>query len=416
MNIGLWYWTPTIRPSHGSHIHGHYLIKYFTEFGHRVCICWYHDPNPRCHAYRRRQLLKFLRDSDVHYFRLSNTPGLDLFSLLKLVPLLSGPLVWELNAVPDNARFGGWSASYVNRMRSWHRLLAPFVDAGICHTDDQADYLRSVGVRDVSVIHLGTDTTLLRPDLRCADFKHRFEGRFLAVWAGKTAGQWNDLRTLLWAARILERRRRDIAFVIVGDSSGLPASLPSNVYRMAPVPYARMGPVLASCDCGILYYRLGHGYDRRRYSPLKLYDYMASGLPVLAQRGGPVAYQVRDGETGLLLDGTPDSLAAALETLADNRQRARQMGQAARRWVEDEFDWRQVVARKLAVIERVVQGRTESVAAARGPLASYDHRRWREQTSGAIVEPGGDHEMPEPVDGDVDRPGCVVAPQAAGAR
>ena len=416
MNIGLFYWSPTAEPSHGSHVHGHHLIKYLTEFGHRVNVCWYHDPNSRCRLYRRRQLLYFLRDSDVLYFRLGNLGRQDLFSLLKLMPFLSRPLVWELNGLPETALFCGFSASFVNRAKFWHRLMAPLVDAAIVLTPNQADYLRSVGVRDVNVIHLGSDTTVLRPDLRSAEFRGRFDNRFLAAWIGKTSGGWHDLRCVLWAARLLERRRPDIAFLIVGDPSGLPQALPANVHHIGPFPYQQMGPILASCDCGMLFYRLDHGFGSRRFSPVKLYDYMASGLPILAQRGGPVAYQVRHGETGLLLDGTPDSLAAALETLADNPQRARRMGQAARRWAEDEFDWRQVIARKLAVIERVVQGRTESVAAASGPLASYDHRRWREQTSGAIVEPGGDHELPEPVDGDVDHPGCVVAPQAAGAR
>jgi glycosyltransferase involved in cell wall biosynthesis len=392
------------------------LIKYFTEFGNRVNVCWYHDPNPLCRNYRRRQLLRFLRDSDVLYLRLNHTVRLDSFSLLKLIPGVAKPLVWELNAVPDNARFSGLSASYVNRITCWHRFLAQFVDAGIAHTPDQAGYLRSVGVRDVSAIHLGTDTGVLRPEMRSESFRQRFDDRFLVVWAGKTLGRWNDLQTLLWAARILEQRRRDIAFVIVGDTSGLPAILPSNVCRIGPTPYSRMGSVLASCDCGVLYYRLEHGYDKRSYSPLKLYDYMATGLPVLAQRSGPVAGHVRQGETGLLLDGTPDSLAAGVEMLADDPQLVRRMGQSARRWAEREFDWRQVIARKLDVIERAVQRKRGLALSVGVSFASDDYTSWREQTSGAVVEPRGNHELAKPPDGGVDRPGGVVAPQPAGAR
>ena len=354
MNIGLWYWTPTDRPAHGSHVHGHYLIRYFREFGHRVNVCWYHDPNPLCRLYRRRQIGRFLAESDVHYFRLGNAGGRDLLSLVKLVPLLSRPLVWELNAVPEGARFSGWSTSRVNRGKFWHRVVGPMVDAGIGHTADQAAYLRGAGVRDVSLVRLGTDTRLLRPELRCEEFRRHYGDRFLVVWAGKTVGRWNDLGTVLWAARLLEDRRKDIAFLMVGDGRGLPGRLPSNVHCLGPVPYSQMGRVLASCDCGLALYRLEHGYDKRQYSPLKLYDYMASGLAVVVQRDGPVAAEVQHGRTGLLIEGTAGCLAETLGRLANCRELAWRLGMAGRRRAEAELDWRLVVRRKLAVIERAV--------------------------------------------------------------
>jgi glycosyltransferase involved in cell wall biosynthesis len=73
---------------------------------------------------------------------------------------------------------------------------------------------------------------------------------------------------------------------------------------------------------------------------LKIFEYMASGLPVAAPRIERLAGIVRDGVEGVLYDpAQPGSLAAALERLSDRSLRS-QLGAAARERAVAHFSWR----------------------------------------------------------------------------
>lgn len=69
---------------------------------------------------------------------------------------------------------------------------------------------------------------------------------------------------------------------------------------------------------------------------LKVLQYMAAGLPVIANPVGVQAEMVRDGETGLLA-ATSDEWIDAVRTLAGNPDLRRRMGQNARRMAEEHY-------------------------------------------------------------------------------
>lgn len=73
----------------------------------------------------------------------------------------------------------------------------------------------------------------------------------------------------------------------------------------------------------------------------------AAGVPSICGDSGGQKEAVRDGETGLVVDGRESAnIAAALRTLASNGNLRRQMGSNGRRWAAD-FDWEKVCARTL---------------------------------------------------------------------
>jgi glycosyltransferase involved in cell wall biosynthesis len=75
------------------------------------------------------------------------------------------------------------------------------------------------------------------------------------------------------------------------------------------------------------------------WSPLKVFEYMASGLPVVAPALPRLQRLVRDGEEGLLYDpDDPRGLDRAIVALADPALRAR-LGAAARARVVRDFSW-----------------------------------------------------------------------------
>jgi len=75
------------------------------------------------------------------------------------------------------------------------------------------------------------------------------------------------------------------------------------------------------------------------WSPLKVFEYMASGLPIVAPALPRLQGLVEHGVEGALYEpATPAALAEALATLADPATRAK-MGQAARARVVRDYSW-----------------------------------------------------------------------------
>ena len=66
----------------------------------------------------------------------------------------------------------------------------------------------------------------------------------------------------------------------------------------------------------------------------------ATGVPVVAGRSGGAPETVRDGETGVVVDGWDvGAISASVSDLLADPDRAARMGQTGRRWVVDNWQW-----------------------------------------------------------------------------
>ena len=89
-------------------------------------------------------------------------------------------------------------------------------------------------------------------------------------------------------------------------------------------------------------------------SPNVVLEAMASGLPVIVSDAPGCREAVRDGEEGLLVGvGDVAGLRQAIETLLTDADARRRMGEAGRRRAE-EFSWRSIAERHLAIFERAL--------------------------------------------------------------
>lgn len=80
----------------------------------------------------------------------------------------------------------------------------------------------------------------------------------------------------------------------------------------------------------------------------------AARVPVVAGRSGGAPEAVREGETGLVVDGDdPVAVADAVTELLDDPVRRRGMGLAGRVWVEQRWAWPTIAARFQALLQDV---------------------------------------------------------------
>ena len=92
------------------------------------------------------------------------------------------------------------------------------------------------------------------------------------------------------------------------------------------------------------------------FSPLKVYEYMAAGRPVVASRLGQLAEMIRHEVDGLLCaPGDAAALAADLERLWREPALRHRLGQAARAKALREHTWEAVARRILGLAAPVLR-------------------------------------------------------------
>lgn len=237
-------------------------------------------------------------------------------------------------------------------------LLA--VSAGV------ADYLRDAWNAQgrIHVIPNGVDTERFRPGLSPA--LPRGADTFTVGFVG-TLKAWHGLPDLVDSFAQLYAGAPAARLLIVGDGSernALIEQLERRGVREAThlsgaVPPDLVPHWLASMDVAVAPYPAQLDCY---FSPLKVYEYMAAGMPVVASRIGQLADLVRDDVTGLLYPpGRTDALALALNDLRRQPQMRTRLGAAARAAVIRDHTWTGV-ARK--ILDVASQARRSAVCLA----------------------------------------------------
>lgn len=235
-------------------------------------------------------------------------------------------------------------ALLVEPMRRWRERICTRADLIV--TPSASILPAQTPASKIVVLEWGADTERFRPDVRGTPPFER-PAETVAVFAGAFRS-WHGAVHLATALRQLHQRgRRDIGAVFIGDGPELPrvrdaARGLDGVVFTGAVPHDQMPVCLAACDIGVAPFDIGRHRPLALgfyWSPLKIFEYMAAGLPVVAPSAGRIPAIVGHQQEGLLYSASePGGLAAALETLTDTRLRA-QFGANARARAVREYSW-----------------------------------------------------------------------------
>lgn len=168
-----------------------------------------------------------------------------------------------------------------------------------------------------------------------------------------TLKPWHGLPVLVEAFDRMCREGENVRLLVVGDGPErermeeelVRRGLSEAVHFTGAVGPEEVPGLLASMDVATAPYPVQANFY---FSPLKVYEYMAAGVPVAASRVGQLEALISDGENGLLCEpGDASALADALNSLrGDDALRAR-VGKEARENVMKNHTWDAVAGRIL---------------------------------------------------------------------
>ncbi len=207
----------------------------------------------------------------------------------------------------------------------------------------------------IEVIPNGVDDQRFHPDVKPTLIPSA-QARKVIGFVGSLK-PWHDIKTLLDAFRSLKENRRDVHLLIVGDGplrewiEGFicGAQMSDCVTITGWTDHIELPGFLKTMDIAVAPYpELEDFY----FSPLKLYEYMAVGTPVIASRIGQISTVIVDEQNGLLFSpGNAEELKTSLEKLLDNPALREKLGRSAANSVVDRT-WRQNACRILESIKR----------------------------------------------------------------
>lgn len=226
-------------------------------------------------------------------------------------------------------------------------------DLVACGTDAVAEQVRRLGVPDERVVSTptGVDLDLFHPAADPARLRHELglEHRFVVGWVGSFR-RFHALEQAVEAMVPID----GATLLLVGDG---PERLRiDQLARARGVPTVFTGTVdhdalpihLAAMDAAVLLAPPGAPFH---YSPLKLAEYLAAGVPVVAPAVGQLLDRLTDEEDALLVPPNDrPALTAALLRLRDDGTMRERLGRAGRATAAATWSWDHQVRRVLSAL------------------------------------------------------------------
>ncbi len=282
------------------------------------------------------------REVDFIYERYSlfGTAGVNLKEKLGV------PLILEVNAplAEEQERMRGLEMKEL--ARETEKKIFRAADSVLAVSTPLKKFIASCGVPEekITVVPNGIDPTRFNdhvPANKRVDLGLR--NKWVCGFVGSLK-PWHGTETLLRAFRILHLSHPETHLLFVGEGPMRESlkgqsrawNLEDAVTFTGNIDHHRVPDYVAAMDVTVAPY-IPH--ENFYFSPIKIFEYMAMGKPVVAGRIGQIEEMISP-DTALLFEpGNVDELRNALENLVTDPDLARRLGQRSRRWSANRFTW-----------------------------------------------------------------------------
>ena len=296
-------------------------------------------------------LARIMRNEDVSLVHTCNYPQAMAYGRLAMMLAGVKPLVVALH-----------SMTYIRRARYRNfalKAMSPFIAKLVAVSHGQKrHFVQTCGLRpdSIEVIYNGIDIRRFSPveyDRSArAEFGIPEDACVVGMLAALRPEKRHDL--FLEAARRIREVRKDVFFLLIGNGPER-TRIESTVERLGLQEYVKLAGaradvprLLRAMDVSVL-------CSAFEVLPVSLLECMAMELPVVSTNVGSIDEVVVEGTTGFLTPkGDANALAAKILELVRNRDLARQMGQAGRRRVEEQFTMDLMISRYEELFEHLV--------------------------------------------------------------
>lgn len=277
------------------------------------------------------------------------------------------PLILELNAPLAIEQAAYRATGFGNLAATAERWTLTHADAVVVVSSCLRKHVLSLGVRAdrIHVVPNGVDPSLFRPGKpdRALRQKLKLDGGPVLGFVGGLR-PWHGVEALPPLMEQLSRRHRHLRLVIVGDGQ-LRRDLERDFKRSGldgcavftgSMAHEQIPAIIRQFDVALAPYpKPDHDFY---FSPLKVFEYMACGIPAVAANLGQIPEVVTDGKTGLLYRaGDVKALASCCDKLLRDAKLRITLGKAAARKVHAEFTWDRNAGRIIELGRRLTAGR-----------------------------------------------------------
>jgi glycosyltransferase involved in cell wall biosynthesis len=266
------------------------------------------------------------------------------FTALSLLKTKKAPVSWLINAPLDEERiFPGIPHHQHQKNVRYRKWLAKLVDIAFVVSEDVARYAHDeLGIKQLKIIPNGSDTHHFHPDRQSVpSILSQFSTQFKVVWAGNGVYPWQGLDVVVEAARRCYAIDPSILFIVISDRTWKKLPPLPNLLLLPAVSYRFLPNLLAAADVCLAIYH--PQFNQVFYnSPMKLFDYMAMGKPIIASGIGQIRSVIVEKKHGIFTTNSPDDLIKKIRYLQHNPVLAKKMANLARKSAEDYYNWDRV--------------------------------------------------------------------------
>ncbi|MDI3501053.1 MAG: hypothetical protein PWP22_824 [Thermoanaerobacter sp.] len=282
-------------------------------------------------------------------FHVPNLHSIRIWEELKI------PKVLEVNSLyVEEGVYKGKAKEIALKQRE---KLFEQAEAIITQTETLKKMISKLTSKPIYVIPNGVDTSKFRPDLYCEDLKEKLglNDKVVVTFVGSFK-KWHGVDQIPKIAKKFEDK--NVVFLLIGFGElfkQVERMKTDNMILLGAKPHNDIPKYLALSD--ILIAPFDHEYFKGYgfwWNPVKLFEYMASGKPVVSYDYEEIRKIVRD--AGLLAKpGDLEDFVRKLEYLIKDEGLREKMGKRAREIAEREYDWKIRAEQTIEVYEKVLK-------------------------------------------------------------